>query len=207
MTRRLRSSSYFLAALIVASTTLLATSCTGSPKEPDRFLPPGVPIDDHATACEGYLDRAHIQALLGDPTTLTESSTMYSTSGGSCDLYIPKTHRYALGFKISHDNLLYDPQMKDGKKRPGAVIQDERAVAFLDENRTAARAIIRLPDAYVVVFLRQGPFSADRLRQILVIANKIAATVPAPFGTARPTPTSITPSGKPCNRTSTRPGW
>jgi hypothetical protein len=196
MTRRLRSSSYFLAALIVASTTLLATSCTGSPKEPDRFLPPGVPIDDHATACEGYLDRADIQALLGDPTTLTESSTMYSTSGGSCDLYNSRLKHYVIGFSITTDLTLYDPQMRDGRKRPGAIVQDRNSAAFLDGNGTGARALVRLPRRYVVVFLRQGPFSTDRLRQILVISNKIAATVPAPFGTARPTPTSITPSGK-----------
>jgi hypothetical protein len=175
-----------IAAPVVLVGCLLASSCTGGPDVPARVPPSGPTIGDHPTACKGYLERVDIQGLLGDPANFIQSANIFGSTTNTCRLYDPAAHRYVLQFNVTDSRSILDLQMREGQARPGAVIQSDNAAAFPDPDGSSARALVRLPRRYVVVFLRQGPITADRLSRILVIANKIAATVPAPFGTAEP---------------------
>lgn len=163
---------------------LLVTSCASNGEPENHPTPPGDPVGASSTACEGLLARADIQALLGDPTAFIDSSRIYNTGTGTCGLYNPRLGRYVLRVDITADLSLHDLSLRQAKDRPGAIVQDKNTVAFLDGDGVAARALVRLPNAYVVVFLRQGPFDPYRLTRALSIASKIAATVPKPFGTA-----------------------
>jgi hypothetical protein len=178
-----------VAVFVITTTLITPTACNKNPDEDSWHDPPGEPIGSSATACQGYLDRTDIQALLGDPTSLVDSGGVTSNTSGSCGLYDTKQKRYTLRFDITTNSGLFDPELKRGRVRRGAVVQNEKAVAFPEEVGGNARALVRLPMLYVVVFLRQGPMTAERLTRLLAIAGKIAATVPAPFGTAKPTPT------------------
>jgi uncharacterized protein (DUF3820 family) len=175
--------------IIFATILITLTACEKPPTKEDWYVPPGDPIGASATACNGLLARADIQTLLGDPSTLIDSGGITSDTSGSCGLYDPRQAKYIFRFDITTDTFMFDPELKDGLVRPGAIIQNKKAVAFPERTGGNARALVRLPRRYVVVFLRQGPMTAERLTRLLAIASKIAATVPAPFGTAKPTPT------------------
>jgi hypothetical protein len=184
LTCRIKVAVFAIAAILIA-----LTACDRNPDEDSWHDPPGEPIGSSVTACQGYLDRADIQALLGDPTSLVDSGGVTSNTSGSCGLYDTKQKRYTLRFDITTNSGLFEPELKRGRVRPGTIVENDKAAAFPEEVGGNARALVRLPMLYVVVFLRQGPMTAERLTRLLAIAGKIAATVPAPFGTAKPTPT------------------
>jgi hypothetical protein len=182
--------------LVITVAATFATACTSNDEPTRHATPRGSPVGAASTACEGYLERVDIQGLLGDPANFIQSANIFGSTTNTCRLYDPAAHRYVIQFNVTDNRSILDLQMREGQARPGAVIQSDNAAAFPDPDGSSARALVRLPRRYVVVFLRQGPITADRLRRILVIANKIAATVPAPFGTAEPTSTlSRTPTG------------
>jgi hypothetical protein len=188
----MRSDGLGMTAKVLALTTLMAlvVSCTSKEESTDRPTVEGKPIGASSKACQGYLDRTDIQALLGDPTDFIQTERLYSKTFASCGIYDTRQKRYTLRFDISPNTGLFGPELKRGRVRPGAIVENDKAVAFPEEVGGNARALVRLPMLYVVVFLRQGPMTAERLTRLLAIAGKIAATVPAPFGTAKPTPTS-----------------
>jgi hypothetical protein len=178
--------------LTVATILLTVTACDAKPETDILDSVPGRPIGSGTTACKGYLARADVKELLGDPNDLIDSGGITSSTFGSCGLYDPKQNRYTLRFDVANRNIggEFDQQMKEGQARPGAIVQNKIAAAFPEPDGTEAKALILLPGTYVVVFLRQGPMTAERLTRLLAIAGKIAATVPAPFGTTKPTPTT-----------------
>jgi hypothetical protein len=180
------------AGVILILTAIIATSCTSSSNPKNNIIKPGgKPIGSSASACQGYLEREDIRSLVGDPTRFIQTERIYNDTFSTCGIYDPQQDRYILRFDVANRNVggEFDQQMKEGQARPGAIVQNKIAAAFPEPDGTEAKALILLPGTYVVVFLRQGPMTAERLTRLLAIAGKIAATVPAPFGTAKPTPT------------------
>jgi hypothetical protein len=166
----------------------ILASCASNKDPQFHPTPRGTAVGARSTACEGYLARSDIQALLGDPSLFTESSAFYRSGvgTGTCGLYDPSVDRYVLRFDISTDMALYNEQLEASRTVPGAISQNKRSAVIPDPNGLAALALVRLPKAYVVVYLRKGPFTPDRLSQVLDIASKVATAVPAPFGTSAP---------------------
>jgi hypothetical protein len=175
--------------LISAILALVAVSCSSEKEPTSRFTPSGEPVGSSAKACGGYLDRSDLQAIFDDPTRLTQTKRLETLTLGSCGLYDPSEKRYVLTFDITPDRVEFDRELENDPPRPGAIFRGNNASAFNERVGGNARALVRLPRRYVVVYLRRGPMTPDRLNLLLDIAEKIAATVPAPFGTAKPTPT------------------
>jgi hypothetical protein len=161
-------------------------------KEPYGAIPDGKPIGASSTACGTYLNRSDLQALLGDPTRLVQTKMLETPMFGTCGLYDSKAREYILRLDVTTELAEFDRGMKNGRSRPSAVLRSANSAAFMEGVGSGARALVRLPKASVVVVLRQGPMTPERLNLLLDIAEKIAATVPAPFGTAKPTPTDGT---------------
>jgi hypothetical protein len=155
-------------------------------------IPNGEPVGASSTACGRYLDLADLEMLFSDPAHLTQSNRLESPTFGTCGLYDPRQDRYVLTFDITPDTAMFDVQMKEERTRSGVIFRGPSAAVFPLVNGAESRALVRLPRRYVFVDLRQGPMTPERLNLLLDIAEKIAATVPAPFGTAKPTPTDGT---------------
>jgi hypothetical protein len=178
--------------LLCVALTVVIASCSSKEDPAQRSTPNGKPIGTNVTACGEYLDRSDLRALFDDPAKLTQSERLETSTFGTCGLYDPSQDRYVLTFDIAMDMSLFNLQLEEGRRQSGAVIRSEASAAFTDLDGQAARALVRLPKRFIFVDLRQGPMTADRLNVLLDIAEKIAATVPAPVGTARATPTDHT---------------
>jgi hypothetical protein len=184
-----RSRRWAVVAILAVLVVVLSLRARFSEEEPDMAIPDGESIGASSTACGTYLKRSDLQALLGDPTSLVQTEMLETSIFGTCGLYDSKEGEYILRLDITTELIEFDRGMKNGRIRPSAVLRNANSAAFMEGAGSDARALVRLPRACVVVVLRRGPMTPDRLNLLLDIAEKIAATVPAPFGTAKPTPT------------------
>jgi hypothetical protein len=169
--------STMMAATSVVITWLFLVACSGpEPTRPHDRPPPGQPVGTRTTACSGLLARVDLQALFDDPSSLVDTGFVDPEQVGDCRLYNVAQERYVLRVDIaagSSDG--YDLQAKEGRTYPGALVQ-ATGDAFPDPDGTTASAIIRTPLRYVVIILRQEPITPEKVRLILAMANRIAAT-------------------------------
>jgi hypothetical protein len=174
-----------------ATTWLVLTACSGpQPTRPPDRPPPGQPVGARTTACSGRLARADLRALFDDPSSLVDTGFVDPEQVGDCRLYNADQERYVLRVDIaagSSDG--YDLQAEEGRTYPGAVVQ-ATGDAFPDPDGTTASAIVRTPLRYIVVVLQQKPITPEKVRLILAMANKIAATRSGMGPSNKPFPTT-----------------
>jgi hypothetical protein len=159
------------------------------PDPPDTRveLPPGDAVGQRSALCENRVARDDLTYLFGDPTDLVESRTEYPDNTGNCWFFDGSQDRFVLKIEVtSNDDPDFTSQAKHSRTIPGAIVEED-GVGSIDRDGTSARAIVRGSRYYVVIFLRQGPMTFDKVKRILHMADKFSAALPQPTSSPRAT--------------------
>jgi hypothetical protein len=158
-----------------------------SPPDTRVELPPGDAVDQRSALCGEYVARDDLTYLLGDPTNLIETHLGNPQGRGNCRFFDGSQDRFVLKIEItSNDDPDFASQVKYSRTIPGAIVEED-GVGSIDRDGRSARAIVRGPRYYVVIFLRQGPMNFDKVKRILQMANKFSAALPQPTSGPRGT--------------------
>jgi hypothetical protein len=157
------------------------------PPPPPTDPPPGELVGQRDRLCGKYLARDDLAYLFGESRDLIETRTEYLGITDSCWFFDVGQDRFTLKIDIaSIGDTGFASQVKYMRTIPGAVVE-KNGVGSIYSDGKSAEAIVRGSRYYVVISLRQGSMSFDKVKRILQMANKFSAALPQPTSGPRGT--------------------